>query len=164
MEGINSVPIAEKVSNLICSTRVMTLAVSDNNTAWSSPVYFVFCSPKFYFFSSEKSRHVKWAEPCSKICVSIFHDSDSINEIFGVQMTGKLDCVSDHARYIRVTKAYTAKFSFLKKIFGRQLIDNPGFFLEKFNSRLYSFTPEEIFISDNSRNFGKRIKFDPAKL
>ena len=56
------------------------------------------------------------------------------------------------------------KFSFLKKIFTGQATDYPRFFLERFKSRLYSFIPEEIIISDNSRNSCNRTKFDPAEL
>jgi len=161
---MNSISPAEKISDLIHSTRVMTLAVSDGDTPWSSPVYFVFCSPGFCFFSNEKSRHIQWGKASGKICACIFHDSDNMNEIFGLQMTGRLKTVSDHTQYICITKAYIAKFSFLKKIFTGQATDYPRFFLERFKSRLYSFIPEEIIISDNSRNSCNRTKFDPAEL
>ena len=75
--------IKNKSRHLIHSTRVMTLAVAQNDIPWSSPVYFVFQYPGFYFFSNERSRHVQQSLNGQAVGVSIFHDSDQIDNIFG---------------------------------------------------------------------------------
>ncbi len=151
---------AKKTNRLLHETKVMTLAVSDQNTPWSSPVYFVFHDQKFYFFSNEYSRHVKYAA-CRKImAASIFNDADRLNDIYGLQMSGRLDIASKMNLYLTVVKKYITKFNFLFKIYGASIIEDKNFFIEKFKSQLYCFSPEKIFLSDNSKPSGKRTEID----
>ena len=156
--------IKEKARRLINETRVMTLAVSDKNIPWSSPVYFVFHDNRFYFFSSEKSRHIEYAKDQRIISASIFRDSDLMDQIFGFQMSGILEKVSKKILYLTIVKKYVTKFSFLKQIFGPQIIENKDFFLEKFKSHLYCFHPDKVFLSDNSSTTDKRSKIDLSKI
>ena len=151
--------IIEKIKHLIDETRVMTIAVSNNDLPWSSPVYFVFHGNAFYFFSNENSRHIKYAQK-KNISASIFQDSDKIDEIFGFQMSGELEKISSPNLYLKIVRKYVAKFNFLKQIFGSQILDNKSFFLEKFKSHLYCFDPDQIFLSDNSNKSNKRSKID----
>ncbi|CCK82482.1 pyridoxamine 5'-phosphate oxidase family protein [Desulfobacula toluolica] len=152
--------IQNKTSRLINETRVMTLAVSDKDIPWSSPVYFVFHDNGFYFFSNENSRHIQYAKDQKNISASIFQDADRMDEIFGFQMSGKLEKVSKKTRYLVIVKKYVAKFNFLEKIFGPQIVKNNRFFLEKFKSQLYCFHPDKIFLSDNSKATGKRSQIN----
>lgn len=156
--------IKEKITDLIHGTRVMTLAVSDNDVPWSSPVYFVFHDNKFYFFSNETSRHIKHANNKKNISISIFQDSDQMDLIFGFQMSGTVEKILKKRLYITIVKKYVSKFDFLKKIFGSQIIENRHFFLEKFKSYLYCFEPDIIFLSDNSKSTDKRTKIDLKSL
>lgn len=160
--------IKDKARRLINETRVMTLAVSDKNVPWSTPVYFVFHDNKFYFFSNEKSRHIEYAKDQKIISASIFQDSDRMDRIFGFQMSGILEKVSKKILYLTIVKEYVAKFSFLKQIFGPQIIENKDFFLEKFKSQLYCFHPDIVFLSDNSqtkdKTTGKRPEMDLNKI
>ena len=156
--------IKKKVLCLINDTRVMTLAVSDNDIPWSSPVYFVFHENDFFFFSNNTARHIKYAKDLKIISASIFQDSDRMDNIFGFQMSGRLEKVSKMDLYLRVVKKYVTKFSFLKQIFGPQLIENKRFFWEKFKSQLYGFHPDVIFLSDNSRATDKRSEIDLGKI
>ncbi len=156
--------IIEKSKHLINETRVMTLAVSENDIPWSSPVYFVFHDNKFYFFSNENSKHIQYAKDLKIISASIFQDSDRMDEIFGFQMAGMLKKVSKTAVYLKIVKKYVAKFSFLKQVFGSQIIENKDFFLEKFKSQLYCFCPETIFLSDNSKTTDKRSRIDLSEI
>ncbi len=149
-----------KMTRLVHETRVMTLAVSKQGVPWSSPVYYVFHDNKFYFFSNEHSNHIRYAGNGNIIAASIFQDADRMDEIFGCQMTGTIDVVSKISVYFLIVKKYVTKFSFLTQIFGAQVIDNKHFFLEKFKSRLYCFSPEKLFLSDNSRASDKRIEVD----
>ncbi len=156
--------VKDKSTRLIREARVMTLAVSDNDIPWSSPVYFVFHDSNFYFFSNENARHIQYAENQKIISASIFQDSDQMDNIFGFQMSGKLEKVSKKALYLMIVKKYVAKFSFLKQIFGSRIIENKGFFLEKFKSHLYCFYPDIVFLSDNSKTTDKRSKIDLSKI
>jgi len=156
--------IKEKTICLINETRVMSLAVSKDGIPWSSPVYFVFHDNGFYFFSNEKSRHIQDARDQKIVSASVFHDSDRMEKIFGLQMSGKIDAVTTAGLYITVVKKYVTKFSFLRQIFGPKITGDLNFFLEKFKSRLYCFYPENIFLSDNSRATGKREKIDLSKI
>ncbi|MBC2704135.1 pyridoxamine 5'-phosphate oxidase family protein [Desulfobacula sp.] len=155
--------IKEKARRLINETRVMTLAVSDNDIPWSSPVYFVFHDNAFCFFSNENSRHIQYAKDRKIISASIFHDSDQMDQIFGFQMSGKLEKISRRALYLTVVKKYITKFSFLEQIFGPQIIENKHFFLEKFKSHLYCFHPDKIFLSDNSKTISFNLDFYSGK-
>jgi len=156
--------IEDKAKHLINETRVMTLAVSDKDIPWSAPVYFVFHDNRFYFFSNENSRHIEYAKDQKMISASIFQDSDRMDQIFGFQMSGLLEKVSKKILYLSIVKKYVAKFSFLKQIFGSQIIENKRFFLEKFKSHLYCFHPDIIFLSDNSRTTDKRSIIDLSKI
>ena len=150
----------EKAKRLINETRVMTLSVCRKDIPWSSPVYFVFLDKGFYFFSNENSRHIKDAEDQRPVSASIFQDSDRMELIFGFQMSGKIEAVSKMDVHLQVVQKYVSKFSFLKQIFGPQILENKRFFLEKFKSRLYCFQPDIIYLSDNSSTSGKRSEID----
>ncbi len=152
--------IQDKTNRLINETRVMTLAVSDKDIPWSSPVYFVFYDNGFYFFSNENSRHIQYAKNKKILSASIFQDADRMDKIFGFQMSGKLEKVLNMTTYLTIVKKYVAKFNFLEKIFGPQIIKNNRFFLEKFKSQLYCFHPDQIFLSDNSKATGKRSEIN----
>ena len=156
--------IQQKISRLVNETRVMTIAVSDNNIPWSSPVYFVFYDNKFYFFSNENAKHIKYAKDKKIVSASIFQDSDQMDLIFGFQMSGVLEKASKKNLYLTIVKKYVAKFNFLKKIFGREIIENKHFFLEKFKSHLYCVHPDIIFLSDNSTTTGKRTQVNLKNL
>ena len=158
----------DKAKRLMDDTRVMTLAVSDNGIPWSSPVYFVCHDNRFYFFSNENSRHINYAKNQKTVSASIFQDSDRIDLIFGFQMSGVLEKVSKKTLHLTVVRKYVSKFSFLKQIFGSQIIENKQFFLEKFKSHLYCFCPGDVFLSDNSQakdqTTGKRRTIELNKI
>lgn len=145
---------------LIRDIRVMTLAVSDRGMPWSSPVYFVFHDSLFCFFSNRESRHIRVARDGKTVAASIFHDADSLDRIFGFQMTGTLKQITDARTHLAIVKAYVAKFDFLRQAFGPRVLENPRFFLEKFKSSLFGFVPEKIYFSDNASPDGNRSEFD----
>lgn len=142
----------------------MTLGVSDHDIPWSSPVYFVFHDQGFYFFSNENSRHIQAAQDSKPVSASLFHDADRMDQIFGFQMSGRIQAVTKMALYLLIVKKYVKKFSFLEQIFGAQILENRGFFLEKFKSRLYCFYPDQVFLSDNSRPTDKRSIIELSRI
>lgn len=154
-----------KTKLLLTQTRVMTVSVAKDENPWSAPVYFIYEKPGFFFFSNPKSRHIRFALDTKRMCASIFHDADNMEDIFGIQMSGHMEKVSAKMQYFKIVKAYVNKFNFLSQQFGEQILKNPDFFMEKFTSDLYGFYPETIFLSDNStshksRSENKRISVD----
>ncbi len=149
-----------KAERLMNETRVMTLSVCRHADPWSAPVYFVFHDNGFYFFSNETSRHIQEATDGRPVAASIFQDSDRMEMIFGFQMTGAIEKVTRTTVYLGIVKEYVSKFSFLKKVFGPQIIENRQFFIEKFKSHLYCFHPHRVYISDNSKTTDKRSEID----
>ncbi|MCK5838186.1 MAG: hypothetical protein KAH09_13050, partial [Desulfobacula sp.] len=119
---------------------------------------------RFYFFSNKKSWHIEYAKNQKIMSASIFQDSDRMDQIFGFQMSGILEKVSKKTLYLTIVRKYVTKFSFLKQIFGPQIIENKDFFLEKFKSRLYCFHPDKIFLSDNSKTTDKRSEIDLSQI
>lgn len=156
--------IKAKAVYLVEQTRVMTIAVSQDDIPWSSPVYFVFHDQKFYFFSNEQSKHVLYGADKKKVSASIYHDSDKIDEIFGFQMSGTIEKGLGGIEYLKIVKKYVHKFNFLEKIFGPQIFENKLFFKEKFKSHLFVFHPEFVCLSDNSNTSGKRREIDLKKI
>ncbi|MBU1195954.1 MAG: pyridoxamine 5'-phosphate oxidase family protein [Proteobacteria bacterium] len=149
-----------KSKRLLTQTRVMTVSVAKDENPWSAPVYFVYEKSAFFFFSNPESRHIQYALDTKKMCASIFHDADNMEDIFGIQMSGCMEKICAGIQYIKIVKAYVNKFNFLSQQFGEQILKNPDFFKEKFKSDLYGFYPETIFLSDNSRSANKRISID----
>lgn len=155
--------IEEKTYHLLHGIRVMTLAVTAGEMPWTAPVYFVFHGRCFYFFSSKESRHIRYASSGRVVAASVFNDSDQIDDIFGFQMVGSIREDLDRSVQVTVIKKYVDKFNFLQKMFGRQIFENRQFFLEKFNSRLYCFQPEAVFLSENSSKTGQRREIELEK-
>lgn len=152
--------IKDKIRCLVRDARVMTLAVSEKDVPWSAPVYFVCHAQGFYFFSNERSRHIRCAEDHRQISASIFHDADRMDHIFGLQMSGRVERVSKKGVSLAIVKKYVSKFNFLEQVFGSGVMENRDFFLETFKSRLYCFCPDTVFLSDNSRPGDKRSRID----
>lgn len=141
----------------------MTIAVNSCDTPWCAPVYFVWMKGGFYFFSNLKSRHVPEADGSLPAAASVFKDSDSMEQIYGLQMSGKVDCEYSKKQYLLAVQAYIDKFSFLKRQFGTQLLLEPSFFKEKFKSRLYVFLPEKMVMSDLTSKH-HRISISPQEM
>lgn len=141
--------------------KVMTLATTLDDFAWAAPVYYVFIRPDFYFFSNPSSRHIQEAMASNRVACAIFEDGKTINEICGLQMTGKIEAVGSATRAVSVIGLYIKKFdvvgSFIKK--ANELI-SPDFFESTFNARLYRFLPQLCFYMDNRTGFGMRVEIN----
>ncbi len=156
--------IQNKLKQLLNQVMVMTIAVSNNNIPWSTPVYFVFHGHGFYFFSNENSRHIRYSENMKKVSASVFKDSNKMDAIHGLQMSGTLGQISDTKETLVIVKKYVTKFNFLIKIFGRKILTDQNFFLKTFKSRLYCFYPDVVFLSDNSGTTTKRLKISLTRV
>jgi hypothetical protein len=139
---------------LIDTSKVMSIAVGSNGTAWSAPVYYLFDDKGFYFFSNPESRHIKLSKN-GLASASIFRDDADIKKLAGIQMSGIILKAPLNARSALVAKKYCTYF----KITGNAM-DILSFFTSKFHASLYCFEAEMVYYMDNSKGFGSREKVE----
>ena len=157
-------PVISPWRRLINTSKVMTIAVADNGTAWSAPVYYLFDEKRFYFFSNPSARHIKLSKNAREgassglsaasnglDAASIFQDDADIKNLAGIQMSGTILKSPLNARSVSVAKKYCRHF----KISGNPM-DILGFFASKFHAGLYFFEPDRVYYMDNSMGFGSR--------
>lgn len=152
-----------RLQHLLNTSRVMTLAVSDMGDSWASPVYFVYLHSRFYFFSSPLSRHIRYAADHQVVGAAVFHDSDGMTNIFGLQMSGRIQRIPVKSSF-RIIQAYIEKFDFLQTAFGSECRFDADFFLTKFKSRLYGFSPETVLLSDNQAPESRQTPIDLSRI
>ncbi len=141
---------------LIANQRTLVLATSMNGSPWIAPVYYVYSSPGFYFFSSARARHVSQAQINASAAAAIFSDSAHWEQIQGVQMSGKLAQVTRKIEIIRITGRFLVKFPFARPFLEKS---DPGSIGLNLNDRigLYAFFPDRIYYTNNRHGFGRRF-------
>ncbi len=134
----------------------MTLATEGSQGCWAAPVYYLYKNGGFYFFSSPGSRHIRDGENLESGCAaSIYHDSDEIKELRGLQMQGRIEPVSMNVEALAAAGAYVKKFNI------RINAENALAALTKqYRANFYRFVPQEVYYMDNRLGFGsrKRVK------
>ncbi len=135
---------------LIDTSKVMSIAVGSNGTAWSAPVYYLFDSKGFYFFSNPKARHIKLSKN-GLSAASIFRDDADMKNLAGIQMSGTILKAPLNAGSVLAAQKYCRHF----KISG-DAMDILDFFASKFHANLYCFEPKIVYYMDNSKGFGSR--------
>ncbi len=150
--------LAEK---LIEKQFTMTIGTAQNGIPWCAPVYYVFISPDFFFFSSPSSRHIKEAISTGRASCAIFAESNTWKDIKGLQMAGTIEEVSSEDIAYSAFKEYKRKFPLLKELFQRSGSLTLNVLIRAFSVRLYRFRPQLIYYLDNSIEFGfrERIEF-----
>lgn len=144
---------------LIRSQRTMVLSTHTPDAPWAAPVYYVYRSPGFYFFSSPRSRHINQGLNSTSAAV-IYADSDQWEQIQGLQMTGKLQLVSNKIDRIKMTGHFLLKFPFAKSFLKPDQAENklrPAIG-EKVN--MYVFFPGRVYYLNNRLGFGERLPVD----
>ena len=139
---------------LIEAQRTLVLATADP-MPWSAPVYYLYRNQRFYFFSSESSRHVTAGLASGRCAAAIFRDSDDWREIEGLQMDGSLERVRAGAEALGAFTAYVGRFPTVKSLFADTTIDLDQF-THRFRARLYAFVPKRVQYLNNQAGLGKR--------
>lgn len=140
---------------LIESQYTMTLATSSKGFPWSSPVYYIYLKPSFFFFSKPSSRHITDAMERNNAAASIYSNSSSWKDIRGVQMEGKIYKAGMNKDSAAAFKAYIKKFDFIKEL-SLSPVTNIMSIESAFKVRLYNFVPDTVYYLDNSIRFGFR--------
>jgi uncharacterized protein len=142
--------------DLIAGCRALCLATAHNDGPWAAPVYYVTGPSGFYFFSSPDSRHIKEALASNRAAGSIYAESDSWENLRGLQMAGTVAAVGTGPRAAAILAAYLIRFPFVKTMAGAAGRMGPADFFNLFRVKLYIFRPETILYMDNSISFGFR--------
>ena len=134
----------------------MTLATWGSQGCWSAPVYYLYQNGGFYFFSSPDSRHIRDAEDRDGGCAaSVFHDSEEVKELRGLQMQGRIAPVAMNVEALAAAGAYVKKYNI------RINAENALAALTKqYRASFYRFVPEEIYYMDNRFGFGSRKRVE----
>lgn len=155
-QALTSDVIAEKAVDLIHRQNTMTLATSNGASAWAAPVYYVYASRCFYFFSDPDSRHIREGMASVGCAAAIHAASTGWRDICGIQMSGKIERVSIGREAASAFKAYIKKYPFCKEFFSPGSLLNLETFVGKFNARMYKFIPDLVCYQDNRIKFGHR--------
>lgn len=142
--------------DLITSVSTMTLATCDRETPWAAPVYYVFQSSRFYFFSKPDTRHIHEALSSGNVSAAIHAYADSWEGIRGLQMAGTIKKSGVGLKAMNALRAYLKKYAFSKEFFkDGQKMDLDGF-AHRFKVNFYYFKPTLTYYIDNQIRFAFR--------
>ncbi|ACN15966.1 FMN-binding pyridoxamine 5'-phosphate oxidase-related protein [Desulforapulum autotrophicum HRM2] len=162
MGGLNNGDICDsdapgmngQAMELVRTLKVMTLATGSDQGCWSAPVFFFYRPGGFYFFSSPTSRHIGEAGALDGLCgASLFHDTESINELRGVQMQGVIELLTMTPETLGAAGGYVKKFGM--QVTGDNVL---AAITSHYRAKFYRFVPQETYYMDNRLGFGSRIK------
>lgn len=148
--------IISRANRLISSGHTMTLATALDNAPWAAPVYFVNIRDCFYFFSNPDARHVQDALASGQAACAIYAEGGSWQTLQGIQMSGKIDAISDAGQGSKAVITYVKKFPLVKTFFSSIQNLNLNSFISRFHASLYCFQPDYIVFMDNTVEFGFR--------
>lgn len=153
----NSIPCKDRwqhrAMELIDSQRTLVLSTSYQNRPWAAPVYYVYKTPAFFFFSSPHSKHVEQALKNSVTSAALFSDADQWEHIEGIQMVGRINSVRKKLELLKVTTSYVYKFPMARNLLTGKEETGPDLSAKV---RLYAFFPDRIFYMNNQIGFGER--------
>ena len=159
-EGLSSEEIKGRANDLAHRETTMTVATAQGNTPWAAPVYYVYRSAHFYFFSDPCSRHIVESQVTGRSAASVHATANSWKDIRGLQMSGCIRQVSLGSEAARAVTAYLRKFPFTREFFSSGMPLTMEAFQQRFKVRMYAFIPELVYYLDNRIRFGFREKID----
>ena len=142
---------------LIRRQRTMVLATSKEGRPWSAPVYYIYFAPGFYFFSSPRSLHVEQMLDSDLTAASIHADGERLDELEGIQMSGRIEHIAKSLLKLSVTSRYLIKFPL-----ARPLLSGMRTSVKDLRSRveLYTFIPDTIYYMNHQMGFGRRTAIE----
>ncbi len=142
---------------LIRHQRTMVLATSKENRPWSAPVYYIYFAPGFYFFSSPRSLHAEQMLASNPTAASIHADGERLDELEGIQMSGRIEHVTKSLLKLSVTSRYLIKFPLAKP-----LLSGMRSAARDLRNRveLYAFIPDTLFYMNHHMGFGRRTAIE----
>lgn len=136
----------------------MALATAGDRQAWVAPVYYVFHSGAFYFFSDPQSRHIREALESHLAAATIYPQADTWKGIRGIQMSGCIRPTGVGLTAMTALGAYVAKYPFTREFFDPGQTMDLENFSRRFKVKFYRLEPEVVYYLDNQIEFGFREK------
>lgn len=143
--------IDPQISAFLEEHHVLALATCLNNEPYCASCFYVFRPQEgdLIFASERTTRHGRELQENARAAAAIHHQTQNIQEIQGVQITGLVRLLDAATDSTRARQAYLRRFPFL----------------EELEAPLWRFQPRFIKMTDNTVSFGyKRIwrDHDPA--
>jgi uncharacterized protein YhbP (UPF0306 family) len=142
---------------LIRRRRTMVLATSKEDRPWSAPVYYVYFAPGFYFFSSPRSLHVEQMLGSDPTAASIFADGELLNELEGIQMSGRIEHITKSLLKLSVTSRYLIKFPLAKPLLSGMRTAPRDL---RNRVELYAFIPDTLYYMNHQMGFDRRTAIE----
>jgi len=150
-----------RIEQYIRSCHIMTLGSSAKNRSWTAPVFYVYCSGLFYFFSKQDSTHIQNSIQTGHASGSIHHNPEDWQDIRGIQMEGSIHPAKQNEHSARAFTRYLDRFPFIHKDMGLPSTSRLGWLREQFQVRWYCFRPQNMVYLDNSVHFAFKLKLGP---
>ncbi|MBI3090431.1 MAG: pyridoxamine 5'-phosphate oxidase family protein [Candidatus Tectomicrobia bacterium] len=147
--------LKQDVLDYLATHNTMTLAtVADGGQPMAATVFFANEGFTLFWLSDPKTRHSQNLQREARLAVTVTEDYKDWRKIRGIQMEGRARVVSglrDHARALRV---YLGKFPFVG-----EFIKPEGSMFKRFahklgNIKFYTMEGEQLWFTDNEREFG----------
>jgi uncharacterized protein YhbP (UPF0306 family) len=164
MQEISPQNLVQRAKRLLREQFTMTLATAHGDAPWAASVYYIHRKKSQYFYSVHQSRHVLVALAGGRASATVFADSNSWQEIRGLQMAGSVSLVQPVLEALAALFTYMPKYSLVKDFFKARTKMDLEVFKQKFNVRLYRFTPPLIYYVDNGIKFGFHQEVKPWKF
>lgn len=141
----------ERVQCVLSEHHVLTLATRDGDAVWAAALFYAHEGLDLYFLSKPDSRHAGNLARAPHCAVTIQRDYDDWPSIVGIQAEGTVVPLDGDQR-AHARAVYAAKFPFIARLGGA-----PVAIAEALNQVYwYRFTPQRLFLIDNSLGFGHR--------
>jgi len=137
---------------LLRQENTVALATVDEHGAVSvAPLFYLVDDDlSLFWISSPSSLHSRNLKKLPRAAATVYRQTESWNEIRGVQMRGLVSVITDRRRRRLLTKSYAERFS-LGALFVPAIS----------RCSLYEFRPDFFRFIDNSKGFGYKFELVP---
>jgi len=141
----------------------MTVVCCLSDLPWAAPVYYARQGFDLVFFSSPSSRHSLVFEENPQAAAAIYGENRKWQEIKGLQMEGRVECVDSALAYAKATVTYLRRYPFVRDLLNISTGISPETAGKMARVKAYIFRPRNIYYLDNSIGFGVRWKLEIRK-
>lgn len=145
----------KRVEHCFRSVMFSSLASTDNNNIWNSPLWLVKDENwNLYFRSRLNSKHVHNIEKNNKVAIAIY-DSKQLDAIAGLQISGKAEVLNSKAEIEKAIKYYHPD---------EHDMTNKEYTDKNAEFKLVKIKPTHIFIFDQQHLGDRRLEIPIEKL
>jgi uncharacterized protein YhbP (UPF0306 family) len=140
------------LSTMLREENTVALATVDEHGAVSiAPLFYLVDDDlSLFWVSSPSSLHSRNLKKLPRVAATVYRQTESWNDIRGVQMRGLVRVITDRRRRRLLIKSYSERFSL------------GALFLPAINRcSLYEFRPDFFRFIDNSKGFGYKFELVP---